>query len=467
MCQSKAEGGRRCQGTPSGKALYALYRQRKSASSESEKEDLSRKIESIREAVGFYGVSFVSPYEIEMDEHVMGLVNVINEHGNALVVGGCVRDSLTNAENKDMDIEVHGMDVDDISKELKAHGYHVDEVGKSFGVLKVKGRGVKDVDVSVPRTENKVGAGHRDFDVQTDSHMGVVEAASRRDFTFNAMMFDPKRKMLIDPYCGREDFENGRIRAVSSKFSEDPLRVLRAFQFSGRFGMVVDESTAKASKALRGQYSTLPVERVREEWGKFYSKTKHPDKAVKALQACGWDDTISGLRNSLSNPKTVSSLSTLSSRPRQYRDILGAAVVSREMGEDDRRDFTNQTLVGSQKQKQARMLAATSGDDLGDAFSRKMFARKLAASGINFEVYSHYAEMIGDKEGVSAATSAKSEGVWTSPEPDLINGEDVIRAQPDRKAGPWVKALLDDMRERQYRGEFKSRDDALTSLPSD
>lgn len=191
--------------------------------------------------------------------------------GNPLIIGGSVRDSIAGIDSKDIDIidskdidiEVHGTDIDSLTSHLVSRGYHVDEVGKQFGVLKArKGRVL---DISVPRRENRTGAGHRSFDVVTDSDMTLREAVERRDFTFNALMYDHRRKVMIDTAGGKDDFEEGLMRHVSDKFAEDPLRVLRGFQFAARFGMRYDPETAEFARGLRGEYNTLPAERVQDE----------------------------------------------------------------------------------------------------------------------------------------------------------------------------------------------------------
>src|SRR5207237_9930464 len=115
----------------------------------------------------------------------------------------------------------------------------VDAVGEAFTVYKVRLREASKsfvVDVSLPRRESKTGRGHRGFVVEGDPRMTFTEAARRRDFTINAMMYDPLTDEYIDLYGGRDDLKNGVIRVVDpATFVEDSLRVLRAMQFAARF----------------------------------------------------------------------------------------------------------------------------------------------------------------------------------------------------------------------------------------
>ena len=135
---------------------------------------------------------------------------------------------------------------------------------------------MSDLDVAVPRRENKIAAGHRGFSVQTDSTMTVADAAARRDFTVNAILYDPAHGVTVDPFDGASDLKVGVLRHVSDKFSEDPLRVLRGVQMAGRFGMTLEPDTARLCRELRPQFDELAVERIQEEWTKLFTKGRGP-----------------------------------------------------------------------------------------------------------------------------------------------------------------------------------------------
>lgn len=175
--------------------------------------------------------------ELAPVNEVVGLLRAAG--GRPFFMGGCVRDALLGAESKDFDIEVFDLSVAQIQAALSAR-FEIISVGASFGVIKVKDL---PVDVSVPRRENRVGAGHKDFEVFPDSTLSPKEAASRRDFTFNAIGWDPVTGELLDDYNGEADLRAGVIRHVSDKFAEDPLRVLRAMQFAARFEFTVAPET--------------------------------------------------------------------------------------------------------------------------------------------------------------------------------------------------------------------------------
>ncbi len=202
--------------------------------------------------------------------------------GRAYFVGGCVRDALLGESPKDFDIEVYGIEPRDLEKMLRGK-FRVEMVGKSFGVWILKGY---DIDVSIPRRERKNGEGHKAFDIESDPYMTLEEACARRDFTINAILFDPLENKIIDPYGGAEDLKNGIIRHTSSRFSEDPLRVLRAMQFAARFDMDVAPETVELCSQI--PFENLPSERVFEEWKKLLLKGKKISRGLNFLRDCGW-----------------------------------------------------------------------------------------------------------------------------------------------------------------------------------
>ena len=464
MCQSLADGGRRCSGTPTGRALSALYRERKS--NPDREQEITARIAQVRAAEKLYGGRFVTPFDMPLPEGVPEALDDIRAVGNPLIVGGAVRDVTVGADNKDIDIEVHGTTLDELSTVLKQRGYHVDEVGKQFGVLKVsKKGGVRDLDIAVPRRENAVGAGHRDFEVTHDEDMTVTEAAERRDFTINAMAYDPRLGVLVDPFNGAADLESKTLRAVSDKFAEDPLRVLRGVQFAGRFGLTIDPKTASMCRNLRPQYDELAKERVAEEWMKLYTKGVHADAAMKVLQATGWDDTIPGLKTACRSGSVVESLSKLGTVPDEHRASVGAALIARSMSLSERRDFISRTTVGNNTAQVANALLNTDHGQCLTPYTRKIAARSKSKSGWTWELYRTYAQLIGSDSGVRVANDAIAEGVGTAPEPPMVQGRDII-ALTSRKPGPWLGKLVDEALDRQYRGQFTDKEDALAWVQS-
>ncbi|MEM8866915.1 MAG: HD domain-containing protein [Verrucomicrobiota bacterium] len=202
--------------------------------------------------------------------------------GRALLVGGCVRDGLLSIETKDVDMEVYGLSADVVEKTLQPI-FQLDTVGRSFGVFIIKGC---DIDLALPRRESRTGPKHTDFKVEGDPEMSPAEAASRRDYTINAISFDPLNGELIDHYKGIDDLKSKCMRHVSEAFGEDPLRVLRGMQFIARFDLEAAPETIALCRQLSPEH--LPAERLWEEWKKLLLKGTQLRKGLLFLQDCDW-----------------------------------------------------------------------------------------------------------------------------------------------------------------------------------
>ncbi len=204
-----------------------------------------------------------------------------------VVVGGFVRDALLGVPSKDIDIECfHAATLADVSRALNGLGT-VNEAGKSFGVLKLSFSGF-DIDLSLPRTEKTTGHGHRAFDVTTFSHFDFTAAARRRDFTVNAIGYDPATKRLLDPFGGIGDLEGHRLRCVDpDTFVEDPLRLLRAVQFAARFELMPEKRLLKLARRMMqdGALRNLPKERIFEEFKKLLLKAKRPSIGFEVMDS--------------------------------------------------------------------------------------------------------------------------------------------------------------------------------------
>ena len=217
---------------------------------------------------------------------VTALAALRSAGGRPRLVGGCVRDWLLGLEPKDFDIEVYGLGYEPLGRALAPFG-PTDLVGRSFGVLKVRLEGAE-YDFSLPRRESKTGAGHRGFAVAPDPALTEAEAAARRDFTINAIAYDPLEDRLLDFHHGAEDLKKKVLRHTGPAFIEDPLRVLRAFQFAARFELTLAPETAALCRSIRRTYSELAVERVWSEWDKWAIKAVRPSAGISVLKQAGW-----------------------------------------------------------------------------------------------------------------------------------------------------------------------------------
>ncbi len=216
-------------------------------------------------------------------QEVLALVGRVAEAGGrAHLVGGSVRDALLGGEVSEFDLEVFGLQPSELEQCLSRH-WELDRVGRSFSVIKIRHR---PIDVALPRRERKVGEGHRGFEIEADPGMSFEEAAQRRDFTINAIAWDPLSDRLIDPTGGEKDLREGRLRHTSRRFSEDPLRVLRGMQFIARFDLTADPATVELCRSMG--LEKLPQERLWQEWRKLLLQGVRIKAGLDFLHDTNW-----------------------------------------------------------------------------------------------------------------------------------------------------------------------------------
>ena len=205
--------------------------------------------------------------------------------GRALVVGGWVRDRLRGAPSHDIDIEVHGLAAERLRSVLAGLGT-VNAVGASFAVFKLG-----PLDIALPRTESKTGRGHRGFEVTGDPHLPLAEAARRRDFTVNAVAWDPLDDQYLDPHGGRADLDGRRLRMVDpATFGDDSLRVLRAVQLAARLEFEIEAETQALCRTI--PLDDLPAERIWGEVEKLLLEAARPSVGLRVARELGVVDRL-------------------------------------------------------------------------------------------------------------------------------------------------------------------------------
>ncbi len=225
-------------------------------------------------------------YTPELPGRLLHIVHDIREAGGrAFLVGGWVRDALLGRDCRDYDIEVYDIGQEELVPILKKYG-RTNLVGKAFGVIHLAMKG-ESLDFSFPRTESKVGYGHRGFVVHTDEKLSFKEAALRRDFTINAMGMELPDLTLCDPYGGIDDLKAHVLRHVGPAFVEDSLRILRGVQFASRFECTLAPETVDLCRTL--SLADLSVERLFEEFKKWLLKPGKPSMGLKAFLDIGLD----------------------------------------------------------------------------------------------------------------------------------------------------------------------------------
>ena len=185
------------------------------------------------------------------------------EHHDAYVVGGCVRDSLLGVEPKDWDICTSAT-----PEEMKEYFNRISvktiDTGLKHGTITVDMEQCGKFEVTTFRIDGNYSDNRHPDSVQfVDS---IVQDLSRRDFTINAMAFNPGG--LVDPFHGRDDLENGIIRCVGNpddRFKEDALRILRAMRFSSTYGFTIDEATSQSIHKNKELRLNIAAERIQAE----------------------------------------------------------------------------------------------------------------------------------------------------------------------------------------------------------
>ncbi len=205
--------------------------------------------------------------------------DIVAAGGRAYLVGGWVRDALLGKNCRDYDVEVYDLEQDQLLPILSKYG-KTNLVGKAFGVIHLSMKG-ESLDFSFPRTESKVGYGHKGFVVHTDAKLSFKEAALRRDFTINAMGMELPDLKLCDPYDGIGDLKNRCLRHVGPAFAEDSLRILRGVQFASRFVLTLAPETVELCRTL--SLDDLSIERLFEEFKKWLLKPGKPSLGLRAF----------------------------------------------------------------------------------------------------------------------------------------------------------------------------------------
>ena len=196
----------------------------------------------------------------------------------AYIVGGSVRDFLLGRETKDHDIATSAN-----PDELCQIFPNAITVGKAFGVIKVPaGDRGELLEIATFRKDLEYTDFRHPVKVMFTDAAGD---ASRRDFTVNALFYDPKTQQILDSTGGLEDIKSRVIRAIGDadeRFREDALRLLRAIRFKTTLGFELFSSTAHAVKTKARLISKVSSERIRDELSLMWMGPR-PDEALKTL----------------------------------------------------------------------------------------------------------------------------------------------------------------------------------------
>lgn len=186
----------------------------------------------------------------------------------AWLAGGCVRDLLLGLPAKDFDVAT-----DAAPREVQRIFKGSLDIGEQFGIIMVPLKDANDqnfqIEIATFRADGEYKDGRRPEDVRFTT---PEEDALRRDFTVNAMFFDPLEEKLYDFVQGQEDLSKRIIKAVGDplkRFEEDKLRMLRAIRFSAQLDFEIEEQTLKAIQKKRKDIHVVSKERIHQELSKM------------------------------------------------------------------------------------------------------------------------------------------------------------------------------------------------------
>lgn len=389
-------------------------------------------------------------------------------HIKSIIVGGYVRDKLLKLDSKDIDIELYGIDSLKLLENILSEFGSFNSVGKSFGVCKLHYGGL-DIDFSLPRSDNKVNTGHKGFKITTDKNLDFKTAASRRDFTINAIGYDVKKKILLDPYHGQEDLQAKILRAVDiQKFDEDPLRVLRAVQFSSRFNLILDTELFLKCKEMIASavLDELPAERIFEEFKKMLLKSKKPSSGFSLLQKLDGFSFFKEFANLehrlfLTTIEALDFIDISKVKEEKKRVTLMLALLCREFTLEDVDSFLYKLTQEVKLHKDVKkLLQFYKIFQLKECDNYKLYSLASELEIRSFLLFLDAASLGKKNKEISICRKkAKDLNIYTNQMPAFIQGKDLIclGLKPSRE----FSTLLHTIYDAQKKELFKTRDEAL------
>ena len=226
--------------------------------------------------------------DIELDKGAFSIIRTLQEAGHTTyLVGGAVRDFLLGIEPKDYDISTTATPEE--VKKIFGRGARI--IGRRFRIVHIyRSRNIYEISTfrRTPTEEERKGrVDDEGLLVWRDNEWGKPEEdAFRRDFSANALFMDPLQENKIIDYCGGlEDIKDGIVRSLGDplvRFSEDPVRMLRAMKLVGQYDFRLDENVEQAIKELSPSISMVSQRRLFEE----ILKLTYKPYCAATLKAC-------------------------------------------------------------------------------------------------------------------------------------------------------------------------------------
>ena len=231
---------------------------------------------------------------LAIPEEIKDIASKLQEAGfESYLVGGCVRDVLRETKPKDWDITTNATPEQIMA--IFSHTFYENTFG-TVGVVNdaASDETLKNVEVTTYRLEAKY-SNKRHPDAVTFGTK-IEEDLKRRDFTVNAIAYDPSKGQIVDPYGGLQDIKDKVIKAVGEphdRFSEDALRMLRAVRLSAELGFVIEPKTEEGIAKNADALKLISKERIRDEFIRILM-SERPREGLKTAQKLGVLKYING-----------------------------------------------------------------------------------------------------------------------------------------------------------------------------
>ncbi len=424
-----------------------------------------------------------------MKKSAIEVIKHLQDHGyEAVFAGGCVRDHMMGRVPNDYDIATNArpQDVENIFGNTLP-------IGKSFGVIQVKHNNYT-FEVATFRTDSELSDGRRPDSVEFST---MQEDAARRDFTINAMFYDPIKEYTYDFYGGTKDIEDRLIRFVGSprtRIEEDKLRILRAVRFSLTLNFNMDPTTLHIITCYSELVKEVSAERIRDEINKML--THSPSITLHMLNSAGLLEhilpEIKALEKVAQSPNHhpegnafAHIYKCLSIAPGLHLDVKWAILLhdvgkskTMTVGDDGIIHFYKHHEVGAPIAEEILKRLKFSNKFIEKVvwlvrnhmklhfapnMKKSKLKRLLGEKWIDELIVLHYADKMGSNRNLDTinfiSRAQKTIPIEEIKPEKLINGDDLISL--GFKAGRIFKEILEYIEELQLEGELSTKEEAL------
>ena len=206
----------------------------------------------------------------QLDKEAISIISKLIDAGyEAYIVGGFIRDSLIGVKSKDCDVVTNAT-----PEEIKEVIPKTRIIGKRFKIVHAR-VGKKLIEISTFRSSGKknIKRSNKGILLRDNSYGSIEDDAFRRDFTINSLYMDTKKMEIIDFVGGFSDLQSGMLKSIgesSKRFTEDPVRIIRAIRFKSKLGFKLDNKLEKGIYRYRHLLNEIPSGRKYEELLKMF-----------------------------------------------------------------------------------------------------------------------------------------------------------------------------------------------------